>query len=181
MVQCAIATAARRRLSSLLRITVVSVSLTACQERGEQQSGGGAAVDTAAIGASLDSLAAVVTRAHQTGNAELFASTWAQDGVMSAPGSPPVEGREAIVAEFRRRPPLPKGATMTIHPSEVRVLSGEWAYAFGVDSLTFTPEGATEPVKKTSTFLVLVRKTDEGWQTYREVLSANQPQRNGQP
>lgn len=33
---------------------------------------------------------------------------------------------------------------------------------------------------ETSTFLVLIRKTAEGWQTYREVLSANQPLRSGQ-
>lgn len=94
---------------------------------------------------------------------------------MSGPGSPPVQGREAIVDAFRRTPPLPPGATMTIHPSEIRVISEEWAYGFGVDSLTYTPEGASEPVRETYTFLVLIRKTPEGWQTYREVLSANQP------
>lgn len=58
---------------------------------------------------------------------------------------------------------------------EMRILSAEWAYVFGVDTLTYTPEGATEPVRETSTFLVLVRKTPEGWKTYREVLSSNQP------
>lgn len=171
---------ASRSLRAVLLAIVLGVSLTACPEHEQQHAGQSAAIDTAAIGASLDSLAAAVTRANQTGDAELFASTWAEDGVMSAPGTPPVRGRDAIVADFRRRPPLPAGATMTIHPSEIRVLSPEWAYAFGVDSLTYTPEGAAEPVKETSTFLVLVRKTSEGWQTYREVLSANQPLRAAQ-
>jgi ketosteroid isomerase-like protein len=64
---------------------------------------------------------------------------------------------------------------MRIHPIEMRVLSGQWAYAFGVDSLTYVPDGAGEPVTETSTFLVLIRKTPEGWKTYREVLSANGP------
>lgn len=124
-----------RGLSQLLTAVAVAASLMGCQQQEQQPSGRGVALDTTAISASLDSLAAVVMRANQTGDAELFASTWAEDGVMSNPGSPPVRGRDAIVAAFRSRPPLPPGATMTIHPSELRVLSGEWAYAFGVDSL----------------------------------------------
>jgi uncharacterized protein (TIGR02246 family) len=114
-------------------------------------------------------------QANQTGDAELFASTWARDGIMATPGSPAVHGRDSIVEVFRRRPPLPPGSSMTIHPTEMRILSPEWAYVFGVDTLSYTPEGAAEAVTETLTFLVLVRKTAEGWQTYREVLSANQP------
>ncbi len=165
----------------LALVLLALVGLAACQQQGQQSPSRGAAVDTAAIAVSLDSLAAVVMRANETGDAELFASTWAEDGVMSASGSPPVHGREGIVADFRRRPPLPPGAKMTIYPSELRVLSGEWAYAFGVDSLKYTPEGAPEPVVETSTFLVLIRKTAEGWQTYREVLTAHQPTGGPQP
>jgi uncharacterized protein (TIGR02246 family) len=114
-------------------------------------------------------------RAEEAGDAELFATTWATDGIMSLPGNSPVHGRDSIVAYFRRRPPLPPGAKMTIHPTELQILGPAWAYVFGVDSLTYTPQGATTPVHKTSTFLVLLRKTSEGWQSYREVLSANQP------
>lgn len=153
--------------------------LTACQPEAPPAPSQPAAVDTAAIGAALDSLAEVVTRANQTRDAELFASTWAADGAMSAPGAPLLQGREAIVAAFRERPPLPPGASMTIHPLELRVLSSEWAYAFGVDSLRYTPAQAAEPVVETSTFLVLIRKTEAGWQTYREVLSANEPLHGG--
>lgn len=134
-----------------------------------------ARLDTAAVRASIDSLATNVMRANETSDAALLASTWASDGIMSLHGSAPVRGRDSIVAAFRRRPPLPPGAKMTIHPIEMQILNAEWAYVFGVDTLTFTPPGAGAPVKKTSTFLVLVRKSAQGWQTYREVLSANQP------
>jgi uncharacterized protein (TIGR02246 family) len=132
------------------------------------------ALDTTGIRAAIDSLAANVTKANQTGDAELFASTWAADGIMSDAGSPPVHGRDSIVARFRRRPPLPPGARMTIHPTELRIQNAEWAYVMGVDTLTFTPPGASALVQQTWTFLVILRKTAEGWQTYREVLSANQ-------
>ena len=43
----------------------------------------------------------------------------------------------------------------------------------GVDTLIYTPPGSRAAVTETSTFLVLLKKTAEGWQTYREVLSAN--------
>lgn len=167
--------ATSRRLLLILFVVVGMLSFGACQQQNERSPDQGAAVDTAAIRASLDSLAKVVSRANRTGDAELYASTWAMDGAMSGAGKPLIQGRDSIVAAFKRRPPLPPGAEMTIHPIEMRVLNEERAYAFGVDSLTYTPENAAEPVTETSTFLVLIRKTPDGWKTYREVLSANQP------
>jgi ketosteroid isomerase-like protein len=168
----------RRRALSLLATTLslglMTLGFAACQPQGGGQ-GQQAAVDTAAIQSKLDSLGRLVSRANRTGDAELFASTWAKEGIMSGAGQPLVRRRDSIVAAFKQRPPLPPGAKMTIHPIEMRVLSGQWAYAFGVDSLTYTPDGAAEPVTETSTFLVLIRKTPEGWKTYREVLSANGP------
>ena len=120
-------------------------------------------------------------RANQTGDAELFASTWAEDGIVSTPGNPPVQGRDSIVAAFRRRPPLPPGGSMTVHPTELQVMSADWAYAFGVDTIAYTPPGANEPVTETMNFLVIIRRTPEGWKTYREVLSANQPRSAPRP
>lgn len=174
-----------RRFRSLLPLQVRSGCLAcvgillglaiACQPQTPDSSNEAIVFDTTAIRASIDSLAANVMRAEREGDAELFATTWATDGIMSLPGNPPLHGRDSIVAYFRRRPPLPSGARMTIHPTELQILGPEWAYVFGVDSLTYTPKGATTPVHETSTFLVLLRKTAEGWQSYREVLSANQP------
>jgi uncharacterized protein (TIGR02246 family) len=157
---------------ALLLVAAVGV-MGAC-ESPEQRPGESALADTTGVRASIDSLAANVMRAEQTGDAELFASTWARNGIMSLPGSPPVHGRDSIVAAFRRQPPLPSGAKMTIHPTELQILNREWAYVMGVDTLTYTPQGSAAPVKETSTFLAVLRKTGEGWQTYREVLSANQ-------
>ena len=152
----------------------IGIIAAACQSPKQQLAGSSEALDTAGIRASIDSLAANVMRANQTGDAELFAKTWAVDGILSDAGSPPVHGRDSIVARFRRRPPLPPGARMTIHPTELRIHSDEWAHVMGVDTLRFTPPNAASPVQETFTFLVVLHKTSEGWQTYREVLSANQ-------
>jgi uncharacterized protein (TIGR02246 family) len=117
------------------------------------------ALDTAGIRASIDSLAAKVMRANETGDAALYGAAWAEDGIMSEAGSPPVHGRDSIVARFRRRPPLPAGATMTINPTEVQIQSAEWAYVMGVDTFTFTPQNASARIQETFTFLVVLRKT----------------------
>lgn len=157
-------------------ILVACQLVVACQPQSHPPSDPGLAIDTAAIRAALVSLGAVVAEADQSGDAELYASTWAEDGVLITPGTPPIHGRDSIVAAFRRRPPLPHGATLTIHPTEMRILNAEWAYVFGVDTLSYEPVEGAEAATETLTFLVLVRKTPDGWQTYREVLSPNQSQ-----
>jgi hypothetical protein len=154
------------------------VSLSACQQQYKQQLEY-AAVDTLAIKAAVDSLGAVVQKAHDTKDDKLLASTWAKDGILSIAGSPPVRGRDAIISAISSMP-LPPGGEMEIHPIEIQVLSREWAYVLGVDTLTYIPSGSTEPIKETFTFFVLVRKTPEGWQTYREMLSPNQVPKNRQ-
>jgi len=151
----------------------VLVGLVAACQPWRASSDALSSLDTVGIRAAIDSLAMRVMRAHETGDAVLFASSWARDGIMSLAGSPPVYGRDSIVAAFRRRPALPPGAKMTIHPTEIRVLSPEWVYVMGVDTLTTPVAGSAAPATATFTFLVLVKKTEEGWQTYREVLSAN--------
>jgi len=160
------------RPSFVIGLAIAAV-VAACEPQ-DRQDAGGTSIDTAAILASLDSLAAAVMEAHKSGSAEQYAATLTPDAIASMPGSPMVRGRDAIVAGFKATPPLPPGATMQVTPMEIRVLSADWAYAFGVDTLTLTPPGATQPKKETSTFLVLIKKTPEGWKTYREVLSANQ-------
>ncbi len=120
----------------------------------------------------------MVQKAHDSRDNKLLASTWAKDGILTIAGSAPVTGRDSIVAALGNMPPLPPGGTMTIHPIEVKVLNAEWAYVWGIDSLKYTPPGTTKQVKETSTFFVLVRKTPEGWQTYRETLTPNQPAAN---
>lgn len=163
-----------RSTSCLHAVLLVSLIGVACESPREETAGSNAPLDTVSIRASIDSLAANVMRANETGDAALYATTWAVDGMMADAGSPPVYGRDSIVAHFRRRPPLPPGARMTIHPTELQIQSAEWAYVMGVDTLTFTPANAATPTQQTFTFLVILRKTSEGWQTYREVLSPNQ-------
>lgn len=151
----------------------IAITISACQQR-EKQPHQQPATDTTSIKASIDSLGRVVQKAHDTKDNELMASTWAKDGILIIAGRPPVFGRDAIVSALSNMPPLPPGAKMEIHPLDIHVMSSEWAYVLGVDTLKYTTPGTTKQTIETSTFLVLVRKTAEGWQTYRETLTPNQ-------
>ena len=148
--------------------------MAACQQKQESKSLSGV-IDTVAIKASMDSLGAVVQKANDTKDSEMLAMTWSKDGILSAPGNPTVFGRDSIVSFFKNMPPPPPGGAIKINPIEIKILSKEWVYIFGIDSLKYTPPGAKKQIVETSTFFVLVRKTGEGWQTYREILSPNQP------
>ena len=120
-------------MKPILAITIcffAIINISACKS-GDEQRSAYAALDTAAIKASIDSLGAMVQKAHDTRDDKLLASTWAKDGILTIAGSPPITGRDSIVSALGNMPPLPPGGTMTIHPIEVQVLSSGWAYVFG--------------------------------------------------
>jgi len=131
-------------------------------------------LDAAAIGAALNELANTIKRAFATSDADLYVSAFTEDAILSMPAMPQARGKAAIKEFFINRPELPPGATFEVEPTEIEILSSEWAYAFGVDTLKYTPPGSGKELTETMTFMVLIRKTSDGWKTYREVLSADQ-------
>jgi len=132
-------------------------------------------IDREAIGAALTELAETIKTAYKNDDAEMYASAFAEDAIVSMPGTPPIQGRENLRAAFVNRPALPPGTTFEVDPTELEIINGEWAYAFGTDTLTIPAEGGAPPMIQTMTFMVLIRKTSEGWKTFREVLSDDQP------
>lgn len=162
-----------KQILAIASLVGITISIPACQQQ-EKHPLQQPETDTISIMASIDSLGRVVQKAHDTKDNELMASTWAKDGILIIAGSPPVVGRDAIVSALNNMPPLPAGGKMEIHPLDIQVMSAEWAYVLGIDSLKYTVPGTTKQTIKTSTFFVIVRKTCEGWQTYRETLTPNQ-------
>lgn len=119
---------------------------------------------------ALNLLADTVKKAYATNDVGLYLSAFEPDAIVSMPRMPPVHGHDELREAFLNRPELPPGATFEVNPLEIEALSSEWAYAFGNDTLEFA-----DGTKESMTFVVLIRKTDEGWKTFREVLSADQP------
>ena len=132
------------------------------------------AAEKTEIFAALEELANTIKRAYATNDAEMYASAFTDDAVVSMPGTPPVRGRDALKKVFESRPLLPAGAVFEVDPAELEVINGEWAYAFGTDTFTIPSADEEDPIIETMTFMVLIRKTPDGWKTFREVVSADQ-------
>lgn len=131
-------------------------------------------LDRHAIAAALLELAETIKTAYKNNDVNLYASAFSDDAIVSMPGVPPIRGLGALKEAFRSRPPLPPGATFEVDPTELEVINGEWAYAFGTDTLTIPTGDGAPSIVQTMTFMVLIRKTPEGWKTFREVVSADQ-------
>ena len=123
-----------------------------------------------AIVAELAKLAEDIKQAYANNDADLYLSAFDADAIVSLPGVPAVRGHTGLRSLFENRPPLAPGATFRVEPLEIEPMGSDWAYAYGRDTLEFA-DGKQE----TMTFLVLIRKTADGWKTFREVLSADQP------
>ena len=98
-----------KQILTIIIFLAAFISIPCCKS-GDGQEPEQASVDTAAINASIDSLGAVVQKAHDTKDDKLLASTWAKDGILSIAGNPPIRGRNAIVSALGNIPPLPPGA-----------------------------------------------------------------------
>jgi ketosteroid isomerase-like protein len=120
--------------------------------------------------ATIDSMRALYERSVATGDFERMGTLLAEGAVMVGPGGPHWDSLRAA-SDL----PWPPGATLEISPIEVRVLSDEWAYEFGTSTATYTPTGASELRTLRDTYLVLFRKTADGWKLYREVASPDLP------
>lgn len=153
-------------------VIVLATAAAACQPEPEERAGG-AAVDTAAVMSSLDSMRTVFEEAVEAGDYETQGSVYTSDALFSAPMTPLARGRDSITAVQRRT--TPPGATLVIEPIEERILSPDWVYEYGTATLTFTPEGADGPVEMGSTYFVLFQRTPDGWKIHREALSADGP------
>lgn len=162
-------------ISGFLGLAIaLALGALACQPPAAETEGTAeAAVDTAAIMAELDSMRTAYEEAVAAGDVDAQAAIFAPDAHYSTPGSPPVQGREAIRAAIEAG--TPPGATLSIEPIETRIMSPDWLYEYGTGTFSFTPEGAEEPVEMASTYLVVFQRTTEGWRIRAESLSSEGP------
>lgn len=155
-----------RALTGFLALTALMV--WACQPQ-EPRAEEAAAVDTAAIVASIDSLRSGYQDAVAERDWERLGAMVTSAAVMVPPGGAAWDSLYAAAEG-----PFPEGATLEIASTEVGVLSADWAYDMGNGTITWTPEGAAEPRTLRDTYLVLLHRTEDGWKLHREVASSRQ-------
>lgn len=153
-------------------LSLLGLGVVSCQPQGQQ--GQRAAVDTSQILSTFrDSLPQGFEKAVKAGDFEAQASIYAENAYYSHPMHPPVQGRDSIRAVLKRT--TPPGATADIRPMDTQILGPNRVAQYGTVTLTFTPEGAEQAQKMTSTFFALFRRTSGGWKITHEALSAHGP------
>lgn len=147
-------------LASLLTVS----ALAGCQpaERGRTT---GPAVDTAAVAAAVDSLRQAYLEAYNAGELDRLASLYADDAVLLPPDAPPVRGRDSIRTHFAGE--LAPGPTLEISSGQLGPLGPEWTSLAGGYRVTVRREEAEEPTAVEGSYLILVRKTPNGWKVSR--------------
>ena len=121
--------------------------------------------------AEIDKLRSAYEAAVASGRIEAMLPLLAEGAVMVHPGAPDWAAMAAAAAGA----PFPAGARIEIRPMEIVALSDEWAYEFGTSTTTYTPPGSNERALLRDTYLVLFRKTRDGWKAFREVASSSAP------
>lgn len=100
------------------------------------------------------------------GDAEAMAAVYTDDAVVLPPGSPPVEGREAIAELFRGMLAETALAAIDLESREVRV-EGDTAYEVGRAQLTF--RSAEAETTTTAKYVVIWKRTAEGWRWHVDI------------
>jgi ketosteroid isomerase-like protein len=152
-----------------LALLLLAGGLVACQPGGEPSSKG-AIVDTAAVIGAVDSMRALFEKSANARDFKRLRGMMANGAVVVGPGGP-----EWNSLNEASEGPWPPGAKFELTPIETGVLGTEWAYDVAVTTVTYTPDGASEPRTLRHTGLVLFRKTEDGWKMYREVASPALP------
>ncbi|MDX1671335.1 MAG: nuclear transport factor 2 family protein [Balneolaceae bacterium] len=145
--------------------------LNGCQPQDPEGPGRTEAIDTVAIQSEIDNLRSTYQQAVADGDYEKLSTLVTADARMVQPGSADWDAmREGLQA------PFPPGATIDIRPIEINVMSNSWVYEMGRSTITYTPEGADEPVTLRDTYLVILKRTADGWKVHREVASSYLPE-----
>ncbi|NGP75462.1 nuclear transport factor 2 family protein [Balneolaceae bacterium YR4-1] len=128
------------------------------------------AVDTTAIIASIDSLRNSYQSAVNSGNMENLSNLVTQDVLMVQPGTSDWDAMRA-----NAQGPFPAGATISITPKEIQVISNDWVFEMGTSVITYTAADSDSPTTLRDTYLIILKRTDDGWKVHREVASGMIP------
>jgi uncharacterized protein (TIGR02246 family) len=100
---------------------------------------------------------------------------YAEDAVTMPPNQPILEGREAILADYKKEREKYDQHCDSSVAKDVRV-SGDMAVVRGNDTGTNTPKGGGEPTKTDSKWVgIFKRQPDGNWKCIYEIWNSNLP------
>jgi ketosteroid isomerase-like protein len=159
----------RRRIWTAGALLAGLVATGACAPPAGQAGGDAAAVDTAAILSSVDSLRSAWESAVDAEDWERLDAMATEDALIVMPAHPAWDSMRAAGPG-----PFPPGASIEITPRDTRVLGSDWVYEMGSSVITWTPEGADSARTLGDSYLVLLHRTADGWKVHREVASSGE-------
>lgn len=115
------------------------------------------------------------TTAANAGDADLWASVYAPEGVLLPPNHPPVEGRAAIRDYMAQEFFGVFDVQMEDRTVEL-VVDGNMAFRRGSGTLTLTPKNGDPAIDDHMSYLeVWLRQSDGSWKLSQDAFNSNQP------
>ncbi|HMI31158.1 MAG TPA: SgcJ/EcaC family oxidoreductase [Candidatus Limnocylindrales bacterium] len=124
--------------------------------------------DSTAVRAAIDAGNAAFIRAWQTGDADLFASLFAEDGALLRPGGALTVGRDKIRSRMRDVFSRVRMTEGTITTADVFVI-GETAYETGTWVFTLGPIGSTTSEPDSGNYVEIWKRVNEKWKMWRDI------------
>ena len=157
-------TRARRRLLLALALALACATLPGVAALAQTSP-----EDSVAVRAAIDAGNAAFIRAWQIGDADLFASLFADDGALLRPGGGLTVGRENIRSRMRdvfKRVRMTEG---TITTADVFLID-DTAYETGAWNFTIGPIGSTTSEPDSGSYVEIWKRDDAGaWKMWRDI------------
>lgn len=134
-----------------------------------------ATVDVEADKAAIRARIAEAVAAHNSADAEAWASLSSDDIVFMVDGGPSISGRAAILEWIREFYAANRVSNMTAEAIEIEI-AGDWAYSRGHFSATLTPPAGGAPTRMDGKEIVIwQRQPDGAWLASRAIFNSNIP------
>lgn len=92
-----------------------------------------------------------------------------EDVVFLPPGHPPISGRPAVEAMYAGFFPQFSSVEQTAATEEI-VVAGDWAFAWGSETLTLVPQAGTAPIQMHGKGMSILRRQSDGsWKFARGI------------
>lgn len=124
--------------------------------------------------AAIDEIRAKYIAAENAGDAAALAELYTENGVYMPANAPAAEGRSAIQSSYEGMFKQYK-AQADATPVSVVEITGDWAFERGTFKTTLTPVDGGDPVEDAGKYVVVTRKTGDGWKVHYLIWNSDNP------
>ena len=132
-------------------------------------------VETEADVAAIKKLHEEIDAAINAGDLDSFVSCFTDDAVRMPPNMPALVGKDAYRDMVQYFFEQNTGIEHDITTEEV-IVCGDWAFARGTYTITFTPKAGGKPIRGIGKWMdIYKRQLDGSWKCYRNIYNSDLP------